>query len=53
MSKWLYWKLWNFALEGVTSFSIVPLRVATYVGFVSALAVFRKLCKTPPVVCLM
>jgi glycosyltransferase involved in cell wall biosynthesis len=40
LSKWPYWKLWNFALEGITSFSTVPLRVATYVGFVSALAVF-------------
>lgn len=31
-SKFNYWKLWNFALEGITSFSTVPLRVATYVG---------------------
>ncbi len=31
-SKWTYWKLWNLALEGVTSFTVVPLRVATYVG---------------------
>ena len=31
-SKWNYWKLWNFALEGLTSFTTVPLRLATYIG---------------------
>ncbi|MFD2816509.1 glycosyltransferase family 2 protein [Paracoccus aerius] len=31
-SKFNYWKLWNFALDGLTSFSTVPLRVWTYVG---------------------
>ena len=24
-TKWNYWKLWNFALEGITSFSQIPL----------------------------
>ena len=31
------WRLWNLALEGVTSFTVVPLRVATYAGLVVAL----------------
>lgn len=39
-SKWPYWRLWNFALEGLTSFSTVPLRVATYVGLFSATGAF-------------
>jgi glycosyltransferase involved in cell wall biosynthesis len=32
LSKWNYWKLWNLALEGVTSFTVMPLKLATYVG---------------------
>jgi glycosyltransferase involved in cell wall biosynthesis len=39
-TKWNYWKLWNFALEGITSFTSVPLKVATYVGLASALGAF-------------
>ncbi len=39
-SKFSAWKLWNFALEGITSFSTAPLRVATYVGVASALVAF-------------
>ena len=31
-TKWDYWKLCNFAIEGITSFSYVPLQVATYLG---------------------
>lgn len=38
-TKWNYWKLWNFSLEGITSFTVAPLKVATYVGFaISVLA---------------
>lgn len=37
VTKWNYWKLWNFAIEGITSFSTVPLKLATYIGFVAAL----------------
>jgi polyisoprenyl-phosphate glycosyltransferase len=39
-TKWNYWKLWNFALEGITSFSAAPLKIASYVGFLTALAAF-------------
>lgn len=33
-------KLWNFALEGITSFSAAPLKVWTYIGGVGALLTF-------------
>ncbi len=39
-TKWNYWKLWNFALEGITSFSTAPLKLATYGGLASALFSF-------------
>lgn len=32
-TKWNYWRLWNFALEGLTASSTVPLRLWTYFGF--------------------
>ena len=32
-----YWKLWNFALEGITSFTVMPLKVATYFGLMVSL----------------
>jgi glycosyltransferase involved in cell wall biosynthesis len=38
-TKFNGWRLWNFALEGITSFSTAPLRIWTYLGlFVSILA---------------
>lgn len=39
-SKFNYWKLWNFALEGITSFTIAPLKIATYVGLLIATLAF-------------
>ena len=37
-TKWRYWKLWNFAIDGITGSSTVPLRIWTYFG--AAIAVF-------------
>ena len=33
-TSWNLWKLWNFALDGLTAFSTLPLRIWTYVGLV-------------------
>jgi glycosyltransferase involved in cell wall biosynthesis len=39
-SKFSGWKLWNFALEGFTSFSTAPLKFWTYVGAFGAFCTF-------------
>lgn len=39
-SKWRFRQLWHFAVEGITAFSIVPLRLASLVGLSSALLAF-------------
>lgn len=38
-TKWNYWRLWNFAVDGITSFSLAPLKIWSYLGvFLSLLA---------------
>jgi polyisoprenyl-phosphate glycosyltransferase len=39
-SKWSFWRLLNLAVEGITSFSVAPLRLATWIGFGSSLLAF-------------
>ena len=39
-TKFNYWKLWNFALEGITSFTITPLKVASYLGSLISIFAF-------------
>ena len=39
-TKWSYVGLWNFAIEGITSFSTIPLKVATYLGVLTAFVSF-------------
>ncbi|MEL7349080.1 MAG: glycosyltransferase, partial [Pseudomonadota bacterium] len=34
------WRLWNFALDGITAFSTLPLRVWSYLGFIVAFIAF-------------
>lgn len=43
-TKWNYWRLWNFALEGITSFTEAPLKVSTYIGISAALVAFLYGC---------
>ena len=43
-SKFKTWQLWNFALEGITSFSTAPLKVWTYTGvFIATLSLLYAL----------
>ncbi|GBR75197.1 glycosyltransferase [Acidiphilium acidophilum DSM 700] len=56
-TTWNYWKLWNFAIEGITSFSSAPLRLASYLGFAvsifafvyAVITIFNKLIYGNPV----
>lgn len=43
-SKWRFWRLWNYALEGLVSFTTLPLRIWSYIGiFVAAGSFFYGL----------
>lgn len=37
-SKWTFWALVRYALDGLVSFSTTPLKIATYMGLFSSLA---------------
>ncbi len=39
-TKWNYWRLWNFSIEGVTSSTLAPLKLSSYLGFVTAVFAF-------------
>ena len=43
VTKWSFRKLMNYAIEGIIGFSTAPLRLATYLGGVSAVAAFLYL----------
>jgi polyisoprenyl-phosphate glycosyltransferase len=36
-TTWNYWKLWNFAIEGITSYTVMPLKIASYLGLAVSL----------------
>ena len=39
-TKWSFWKLFRYAVDGIISFTTVPLRLATYTGFIVSTAAF-------------
>ena len=39
-TSWNYWRLWNFAIDGITSFSFVPLKVWSYLGILISMLSF-------------
>ena len=39
-TTWNYWHLWNFAIDGITSFSFLPLKVWGYIGLIISLLSF-------------
>lgn len=41
-TKWSYWKLWNYAIDGITSFSTVPLKISTYLGALVTILAFVR-----------
>jgi glycosyltransferase involved in cell wall biosynthesis len=49
-TKWTWWKLWNLSLEGITSFTVGPLKIASYLGlgiaFISAAYIVQLLLRT-------
>ncbi len=40
VTKYNVWKLWNYALDAITGFSHLPLRIWSYVGIVISLSAF-------------
>lgn len=39
-TKWSFWKLFKYAIDGIVSFTTAPLRLATLCGFASSFAAF-------------
>ncbi len=39
-TKWNYFKLWNFAMEGIAAFSTLPLRIASFLGLLISIFAF-------------
>lgn len=44
-SKWGFFKLMGLAIDGITSFTVAPLRIATFIGIISSMLSFIWLIK--------
>lgn len=43
-SKWNFWNLLNLGINGLTSFTIAPLRLSSIIGFIISLVAFTYMC---------
>lgn len=43
-TSWRYWSLWNFALEGIVSFTSAPLKIWSYMGVLTSLVSIIYMC---------
>lgn len=43
-TKWSFWKLFVYSLEGIVAFSTVPLAIASFVGMALCLVAFVLIC---------
>lgn len=43
-TKWSFWKLFKYSLQGIIAFSSAPLAIASILGLVSCLAAFAFIC---------
>jgi len=39
-TKWSFWKLFKYSIEGIVSFSTAPLNIATFMGILTCIACF-------------
>ena len=43
-TSWNFWKLLSLGIDGITSFTVAPLRISTFVGFVVSLIALIYMC---------
>ena len=43
-TKWSFWKLFKYSLEGITAFSAVPLAISSFLGILFCIVSFIMIC---------